>query len=102
VVLGIYAIGVLASLPVGFVPFHVLLERTGFGDAFAASWHAFVLNTGPLLVYAAASMLLLGFGLMTMGVALVVVLPLWTASSYAAWKDIFGVGRVPIEPYSIP
>lgn len=96
-ILGIYAIGVLASLPVGFVPFHVLLEKAGFGDAFAASWQAFALNTGPLLVYAAASMLLLGFGLMTMGVALVVVLPLWTASSYAAWKDIFGIRDAPVE-----
>ncbi len=96
-IFGIYAIGVLASLPVGFVPFHVLLEKTGFGDAFAASWNAFVLNTGPLLVYAAASMLLLGIGVMTMGVALVVVLPLWTASSYSAWKDIFGVRDAPVE-----
>lgn len=94
-ILGIYAIGVLASLPVTFVPFHVLLERTGFGEAFAASWQAFTINTGPLLVYAAASMLLLGIGLLTMGVALVVVLPLWTASSYAAWKDIFGIRDAP-------
>jgi len=93
--LGVYTIGVLASLPVAFVPFHVLLERAGLGEAFAASWRAFTLNTGPLLVYAAASMLLLGFGLMTMGVALVVVLPLWTAASYAAWKDIFGLRDAP-------
>jgi hypothetical protein len=42
-------------------------------------------------------MLLLGIGVMTMGVALVVVLPLWTASSYAAWKDIFGVRDAPVE-----
>ncbi|MBK6601401.1 MAG: hypothetical protein IPG28_07555 [Betaproteobacteria bacterium] len=96
-ILGIYAIGVLASLPVGFVPFHVLLEEAGFGEAFAASWQAFTLNTGPLLVYAAASMLLLGIGLMTMGIALVVVLPLWTAASYAAWKDVFGVRDAPYE-----
>lgn len=96
-IIGIYAIGVLASLPVGFVPFHVLLENTGFGQAFAASWNAFVLNTGPLLVYAAASMLLLGLGVMTMGLAMLVVLPLWSASSYAAWKDIFGVREVPLD-----
>jgi hypothetical protein len=94
-ILGIYAIGVLASLPVGFVPFHVLFERARFAEAFVASWRAFALNTSPLLVYAAASMLLLGFGLLTMGVALVVVLPLWTASSYAAWKDVFGVRDAP-------
>jgi len=34
---------------------------------------------------------LLVFGLITMGVGLVIVLPLWAASSYAAWKDVFRV-----------
>jgi uncharacterized membrane protein len=96
-ILGIYTIGVLASLPVGFVPFHVLLENAGFGAAFAASWRAFTLNTGPLLVYAAAALLLLGVAMMTMGVALVVVLPLWTAAAYAAWKDIFGLRDAPAQ-----
>lgn len=94
-IVGIYAIGVLASLPVGFVPFHVLLEKVDFASAFVASWNAFVLNTVPLLTYAAVSMALLGIGMLTMGVALLVVLPLWTASSYAAWKDIFGVRDAP-------
>ena len=50
--IGIYTIGMLASLPVMFVPLHVLLERVPPGAAFAASWQAFVLNTLPLLVYA--------------------------------------------------
>ena len=88
---GIYAIGVLASLPVTFVPLHALFERVPPGAAFAASWRAFVLNTVPLLVYAAASLVLLAFGLATMGLGLVLALPLWAASSYAAWKDVFGV-----------
>ena len=92
---GIYAIGILASLPVTFVPFHVLFEQVGFGAAFAASWNAFVRNTVPLLVYAAASLVLLGFGLATMGIGLLVVLPLWAAASYAAWKDVFGVRDAP-------
>ena len=90
-VVGIYAIGILASLPVAFVPFHVLLEDVGPGPAFRASWTAFVLNTGPLLVYSAASLVLLGVGIATMGIGLVIVLPLWAASSYAAWKDVFGI-----------
>jgi hypothetical protein len=92
---GIYAIGILASLPITFVPFHVLFERTTVGAALAASGDAFVRNTVPLLVYAAASLVLLGFGLATMGIGLVVVLPLWAASSYAAWKDIFDIGDAP-------
>jgi uncharacterized membrane protein len=92
---GIYAIGILASLPITFVPFHVLFERVAVGAAFAASWNAFVRNTVPLLVYAAASFVLLGFGLATMGIGLIIVLPLWAASSYAAWKDVFGVTDPP-------
>jgi hypothetical protein len=88
---GVYAIGVLASLPLTFVPLHVLFERVNPVAAFAASWRAFVLNTMPLLAYAAASLVLLGFGLATMGLGLVLALPLWAASSYAAWKDVFGI-----------
>jgi uncharacterized membrane protein len=94
-VAGIYAIGILASLPLTFVPFHALFERVGIATAFAASWDGFVRNTAPLLVYAAASLVLLGFGLATMGIGLVIVLPLWAASSYAAWKDIFDVSQPP-------
>jgi hypothetical protein len=92
---GIYAIGVLASLPLTFVPMHVLFEHVPARVAFVVSWNAFVQNTAPLLVYGAASLVLLGFGLVTMGLGFVVVLPLWAASSYAAWKDIFGVRDAP-------
>jgi hypothetical protein len=94
---GIYAIGVLASLPFTFVPFHVLFERVPAAVAFATSWNAFILNLAPLLVYAAASLVLLGFGLVTMGLGLILALPLWAASSYVAWKDIFGVREAPGE-----
>jgi hypothetical protein len=99
--LGIYTIGILASLPVMFVPFHALLEQAPPRAAFAASSSAFALNVLPLLVYAAASLALLGFGLATMGLGLVLVLPLWAASSYAAWKDIFGVRDPPCDARTI-
>jgi hypothetical protein len=88
---GVYIVGILVSLPFTFVPFHVLLERTGAGAAFEASFRAFSLNTLPLLVYGAVSLVLLGFGLVTYLLGLVIALPLIVAASYAAWKDIFGV-----------
>ena len=72
------------------------LEQAPPGAAFAASWQAFVLNTLPLLAYAAASLVLLAFGLATMGLGLVLALPLWVASTYAAWKDIFGIRDAPV------
>jgi hypothetical protein len=92
---GTLAIGILASLPVMFVAFHVLFEEVRPAAAFAASWNAFALNTLPLLVYSAAALVLLGFGVATYGLGLVVTLPLWAASSYAAWKDIFGIRDAP-------
>jgi hypothetical protein len=88
---GISAVGVLASLPFTFVPFHVLLERTGARAAFGASFGAFAINALPLIVYAGASLVLLGFGIVTSGLGLLIALPLWVTSSYAAWKDVFGV-----------
>jgi uncharacterized membrane protein len=94
-VAGVLALGILASLPVMFVVFHVLFEAVRPAPAFTASWNAFMLNTLPLLVYSAASMVLLGFGLATYGLGLALALPLWAASSYAAWKDIFGIRDAP-------
>ena len=94
-VTGILALGILASLPVMFVVFHALFENVRPAPAFTASGKAFVLNTLPLLVYSAASMVLLGFGLATLGLGLALALPLWAASSYAAWKDIFGIRDAP-------
>jgi uncharacterized membrane protein len=94
-VAGTLALGILASLPVMFVVFHVLFEQVRPAPAFTASWNAFVLNTLPLLVYSAVSMVLLGFGLATLGLGLALALPLWAASSYAAWKDIFGIRDAP-------
>jgi uncharacterized membrane protein len=79
-----------------FVPLHVLLENVAPGTAFSASWQAFLLNTWPLIAYAAASLVLLAFGLVTLGLGLVIALPLWFASTYAAWKDIFGVRDAPM------
>jgi uncharacterized membrane protein len=94
-IFGVWAIGILASLPVTFVPLHVLFERVPPGAAFIASWNAFALNTLPLLVYGAVALALLGLSLLTAGVGLLLALPLSAASLYAAWKDIFGVRDAP-------
>ena len=95
--LGIYAIGVLASLPVTFVPFHVLFEqrrlRRGVRGELAgvrAQHRCRCSSTRrPRCV-------LLGFGLADDGRRRSsLALPLWAAASYAAWKDIFGVREAP-------
>ena len=94
-IVGVWAIGILASLPVTFVPLHVLFERVPPGASFTASWNAFALNTLPLLVYGAVALVLLGLSLLTAGIGLMLALPLSAAAMYSAWKDIFGVRDAP-------
>ena len=89
-VLLVYAAGVAVSLPLTLVPIVALFEGAGVTDSFAASVAAFRRNAGAFLLYGALSLALLGLTLVTMGIILPVVLPLWAASSYAAWKDVVG------------
>jgi len=87
--LGIYAIGILASLPVTFVPLVALFGGGGFRASFATSFQAFALNLPAMLLYGVLSFALLVVGLLTYGIGLLIALPLWAASSYAAWREIF-------------
>jgi len=89
-VLLIYTGGVAVSLPLTLVPIVALFEGAGVADSFAASVAAFRRNVGAFLLYGVLSLALLGLAIVTMGIILPVVLPLWAASSYAAWKDIVG------------
>lgn len=93
--IGIHAIGILVSLPFTFVAYHVLLERVMPRAAFTASISGFAQNALPLLAYSAVSLVLLGFCILTSGLGLVLALPLWAASGYAAWKDIFSIRTAP-------
>jgi len=92
--LQILTVGMLVSLPVAFVPFAVLFEGASFGPAFAVSWRAFFINQGALLVYGVVSLALIGVGMLTMGIGLIVAVPLIAGASYAAWKDIFATDEV--------
>jgi hypothetical protein len=86
-----FTIGTLVSLPVLFVPFAVLFDDASLGQAFATSAHGFALNVLPLLLFGAVALLLIVVGLLSFGVGLVAILPLLSAASYAAWKDVFAV-----------
>jgi hypothetical protein len=92
-VLAIYTVGIAVSLPFTFVPFAALFDRLPFGAAFAQSFEGFGRNLAPFALYGALSLLLLTFGWATFGLGLLLALPWWAASSYAAWKDVFGVDR---------
>jgi uncharacterized membrane protein len=92
VIVAIYVAGIIASLPLTFVPFAAFFDGEGLRRAFAVSVRAFTRNVPALAIYAAISLGLLLLGLATLGVGLVLALPWIAAASYAAWKDIFGLG----------
>lgn len=87
--LGAFAIGVLASLPLTFVPLLVLFAGQSPGASLAGSLRAFAVNVPALLVYGAIGLALLAFGVITMGIGLVIVFPLWATATWAAWIDVF-------------
>ena len=86
----IFLAGTVVSLPLMFVPFAALFDQASFTRAFISSIRAFTLNVLPLLIFGALSLLLVIIGLLCFGFGLIVVIPLVSAASYAAWKDIYG------------
>jgi hypothetical protein len=87
----IFVAGTVVSLPLMFVPFAALFDESSFTRAFASSAYAFALNLLPLLVFGALSLVLVIIGLLCFGFGLIAVIPLVSAASYAAWKDIYAV-----------
>ena len=91
-VLAIYAAGILVSLPMSFVPLAALLGGTRFAASFAISGAAFARNPGAFLLYGAIALALLALGLLTLGIGLVIALPLIACATYAAWRDLWRSG----------
>jgi uncharacterized membrane protein len=91
-VLLMFAAGMLVSLPFTLVPLCALLDGDGFARSFRRSIDAFARNVPAFLLYGVLSYALLLVGIATAGVALVIVLPLWATSSYAAWRDLLHAG----------
>jgi hypothetical protein len=87
----VYVLSVLVSLPLTLVPLFAFFEGAGPRDAFGWSVQAFARNVPAFLLYGGLSIALLGIVFVTQGIATPIVLPLWAASSYAAWKDLTGV-----------
>jgi hypothetical protein len=91
----IFAAGTVVSLPLLFVPFAALFDDASFTGAFGTSIHAFALNVLPLFVFGALSLVLVIIGLLCFGFGLIAVIPLVSAASYGAWKDVYAVSAPP-------
>ena len=87
-VLEIYAAGIVASLPLSFVPLEALFGGAGFGRSFVVSFVAFLNNAGAFLMYGVGAFALLAMGLLTWGFGLVIALPLIACATWAAWRDL--------------
>lgn len=87
-VIAIYSAGILVSLPMTFVPLAALFAGASFSRSFAISASAFARNVGALLVYGAVALVLLAIGLLTMGIGLVIALPLIACATWAAWREL--------------
>jgi len=87
-VLAIYAAGILASLPMSLVPLYALFDRAGFAASFVDSARAFVRHLAAFVTYGAIAFALIALGLLTMGIGLVIALPLIACATYAAWRDL--------------
>ena len=87
-VLAIYATGIAVSLPMSFVPLAALFDDAGFVRSFTVSVAAFARNPGAFLLYGAIAFALLAVGLLTMGLGLVIALPLIACATFVAWRDL--------------
>jgi hypothetical protein len=87
----VYGGGVAVALPLTLVPLFAMFEQASMRDAFTGSLAAFFRNVPAFALYGALSVALIGLAFITVGFGLVIALPLWAASSYIAWKDLFGI-----------
>ncbi|HEY7904246.1 MAG TPA: hypothetical protein VIH36_12390 [Casimicrobiaceae bacterium] len=95
-VFAMFAVGMIASLPLTLIPMSALFDRAGFAKAFDVSIAAFTRNVPAFLLYGVLSYLLLVVGLLTFGLGLLIVMPLWATSAYSAWRDlVHGVAPAP-------
>lgn len=97
-VLAIYAVGILASLPMSLVPLAALFGGEGFARSFVTSATAFARNAGAFLVYGIVALALLAIGLATMGIGLVIALPLIACATWAAWREVCPAEATPSAP----
>lgn len=77
------------AMTLSFSPALAILAHQNAWPACKASFHACWKNSWPFFVLGVLSLLLLGFVLLTAGLAILVVMPVLIGALYAAYQDIF-------------
>ena len=75
-----------------------LFGGEGFARSFVTSATAFARNAGAFLVYGIVALALLAIGLATMGIGLVIALPLIACATWAAWREVCPAEATPSAP----
>jgi|APFre7841882724_1041349.scaffolds.fasta_scaffold01765_7 uncharacterized membrane protein len=83
------AVSIPVYMALWFAPALVTLHDFGTADALKASFTACLKNMLPFLVYGIAALLLSVVALVPFGLGLLVLVPVFIASVYAAYRDIF-------------
>ncbi len=88
-------LGVPVLMTQVFSPAFVVFYRMAPWDAMKASFHACLRNAWPYLAYSLGLAVLYLLGVLTLGLGLLIVVPIHVASNYYAMTDI--LGEIPIR-----
>jgi uncharacterized membrane protein len=91
--IGLLLLGFLLFMPIMmsyiFAPALVMLDEMSAFEAMKYSFSGCIKNILPLIVYFLVAIVLLFVGVIPIGLGLLIVLPMLTAGTYAAYRDIY-------------
>lgn len=92
-ILGIALLGLVLMIPIMmsyiFAPALVVLDDLSALEAMKYSFSGCLKNILPLIIFVLAALILLFIGSLPFGLGLLIVLPMLTAATYAAYRDIY-------------
>lgn len=87
----LFVLSIMVMMTYIFAPPLVAIENLNALEAMKLSFKGCLMNLLPLLLFTIAALLLMFIGVLPLGLGLLVVIPMLTASSYAAYRDIYYV-----------
>jgi len=85
----LFICSIMIAMTYIFAPPLVAIENLNAIEAMKLSFKGCLMNLLPLFLFAVAAVLLMLIGLLPLGLGMLVVMPMLTASGYAAYRDIY-------------